>query len=324
MKIKNKEKIKRALLISLSNFGDIILTTPVLSALKRELPNAEIDVMSGPAGSQIFVGHPLVSNFIAYDKFANLRVKAALIFNLRKKRYDLTVDLRSSLFAILTGSRYHTPLMGRRARGPAHKMDEHLRKLETLGLDTSGARFAFYVGQEDRSFIDKLLAEGGIKKDFVVVAPGAKSHIKRWAGEGFALACDRLIKELALDIVMVGDSQDKEIIDKIARAMRNKAHDLSSKLSLRQLGALIARSKLLITNDSAPMHIGCSLGAKVLAVFGPTDPKKYGPLGARDVIMRKGLDCSPCELAQCGKNHECMKLITADEVFEMAQKMLRK
>lgn len=324
MKIKDKNKIKHILFITLSNIGDIILTTPVLSVLKREFPTAAIDVMSGPNGKEVFSGHPFVAKFIPYDKSLGFSSKRRLIKDLKRNKYDLIVDTRNSLFPFLVGSWYRTPLIKKAPAEIKHKKDEHLWKLAALGLNIKDAPFAFYVSEKDESFVNKLLADSKVKNNFIVVSPGAKSHIKRWTKEGFAVLCDELIEKFGLAIVMVGDDKDKNIISEIAALMKNKTIDFSSRLTLRQLGALIKCSKLLITNDSAPMHIGHALGIKVLAIFGPTDPKKYGPLGENDVAVRKELACSPCEVAQCKKNHECMNLISADEVFEAASRMLSK
>jgi heptosyltransferase II len=327
MKIRHKEKVKRILFITLSNIGDIILTTPALSILRREFPDAGIDVLSGPNGEEIFSNHPFVAKFILYDKFSKLQSKKYLIRALRKNRYDLIIDLRNSLFPFLIGSRYRTAVVYPFSRDnrAVHKKEEHLFKLKELGLDIDGAQFAFYIDSIDEAFVKDLLANSGIKKDFVVVSPGAKSHIKRWTKEGFGFVCDRIIDELNCDVIMAGDRKDKEIIFGINSIMKNKkAIDLSSKLNLRQLGALIERSRLLITNDSAPMHIGHAVGAKVLAIFGPTDPEKYGPRGKYDVVIKEALTCSPCEVAQCKKNHECMNLIDPSRVFQTVKDMVSK
>lgn len=316
VKIKNKSEVKRILFISLSNIGDIILTTPVLTVLRREFPSAVIDVMAGPNGLEIFSGHPSVSNFIVYDKFSALNIKQRLIRTLRKNRYDLIVDLRNSLFPFLIGSRYRTAVGHITPKHAMYKKDEHLAQLKNLGLDVKDAQFSFYVSQKDKVFVEMVLTDMKIKRNFAVVSPGAKSHIKRWTTEGFAVLCDRIIQDLGLDIVMVGDGEDKKITAEITSFMRNKAFDLAGKFTLRQLGGLIGMAKVLITNDSAALHIGSALGVKVVALFGPTDPRKYGPNHKGSVVIRKKLACSPCEAAQCKKNHECMKLIGADEVFE--------
>ena len=85
---------------------------------------------------------------------------------------------------------------------------------------------------------------------------------------------------------------------------------------------MLKRAALLITNDSAPLHLGCAVGVRVLAIFGPTDPKKYGPTGEFDMAINKKLSCSPCEKAQCRFDFECMKLISADEVYDAAKMMV--
>ena len=97
---------------------------------------------------------------------------------------------------------------------------------------------------------------------------------------------------------------------------------LTSLTDIRQLSALMKRAKLVLTNDSAPLHIGCAAGVKVLALFGPTDAKKYGPTGEFDMAISKPLSCAPCESATCAHNLECMKLITPQEVFEAAKMMV--
>jgi len=322
VKIKDKGKIKRILFITLSNIGDIILTTPILAVLKKEFPQANIDVISGPSGKEIFLGHPFVSVLVVYDKFSKLQSKRQLVKNLRNNKYDLICDLRNSLFPFLIGARYRTSLIRKWPSGLRHKRDEHILKLKEIGLDVTHAPFSFHIDAKDQTFVSETLSDMGIKKDFVVVSPGAKSHIKRWNRRGFALICDRLINEVNMDVIMVGGVQDKEIVSKITAHMKKKARDLTAKLTLRQLGALIRSSRLLITNDSAPLHVGSAVGARVLAIFGPTDPRKYGPTGKHDTVIRKKLKCAPCEVAQCKENHECMNLIDPNTVFDTAKKML--
>jgi ADP-heptose:LPS heptosyltransferase len=131
-----------------------------------------------------------------------------------------------------------------------------------------------------------------------------------------------LIKECGADIVFIGQDTDREIVGNIIDRMKNASHDLVGRTNIRQLASLLKRSRLLITNDSAPLHIGCAVGTKVLAIFGPTDPKKYGPTGEFDTVISQKLFCSPCESAMCKHNYECMKLITPDAVFDAARMML--
>jgi ADP-heptose:LPS heptosyltransferase len=93
-------------------------------------------------------------------------------------------------------------------------------------------------------------------------------------------------------------------------------------MTLPQLAALMQRAGLVLTNDSASLHLACAVGAPVLALFGPTDPRKYGPTGPRDRVLQRRLFCVPCEQALCRFNHECMRFITPDEVYEAARQLL--
>jgi len=324
IKKKDKDKVKRILFITLSNIGDIVLTTPVLGVLKREFPEAKIDVISGPNGSEIFSGHPFVWSLIVYDKFANIESKKQLIKNLRRNKYDLIVDLRNSLFPFLIGSKYRNSIMPSVPFRNKHKKEEHLWKLKALGLDIQDAEFSFHFDQKDKELVKRMLAENNVDKEFVIISPGAKSHIKRWTKQGFVLVADRIIGELNMDVVMIGDKMDKEIVREITSLMNNRPVDFTSKLTLRQLGALIGRARLLVTNDSAPMHIASALGIDIIAIFGPTDPAKYGPRGKENSVMRQDLTCSPCELAQCVKDHDCMELVRADDVFKEVKRILSK
>ena len=90
---------------------------------------------------------------------------------------------------------------------------------------------------------------------------------------------------------------------------------MTGETSLGELFALIKRMKLLLTCDSAGLHIACDLGVKVAAIFGPTDPREYGPTGNNDIVIRKAFKCMPCKQPRCKRNHECMKQLNAEDIL---------
>ncbi|MBL7068438.1 MAG: glycosyltransferase family 9 protein [Candidatus Omnitrophica bacterium] len=321
MKI-DKKDIKRILLITLTNVGDIILTTPIIAALDKAFPDARLDVMVGPLGKNIFINHPGVFKVIIYDKHVSIGEKKRLVQKLKHMKYDLVIDLKNSMFPMLIGSRYRTSPLQTVPKDVIHKRDFHLWKLKYFDIDTRDVPFSIHVSRKDEDYIDYLLRDMPNKDKLVAVSPTAKSLIKRWKKNGFAEVCDKLKKELGATVAMVGDRSDRESIDEIARDMKSDTVNLAGMTTIPQLAHLIKNSRLLISNDSAPMHIASAVGTKVLAIFGPTDPNKYGPLGKGDKVIKKELHCSPCEIAQCKFKHECMKLITVDEVYETARKML--
>lgn len=320
-----RQQVKKILFISLSNIGDIVLTTPVLGVLHTEFPYAQIDVLSGPNGYQIFSGHPYVANYIPYDKHTSLKNKLSLIFALRKKRYDCVVDLRNSLFPYLLGATYKTSIFNLSSNSPVNRKMAHLYKLRTLAIYYEDAPFCFYIGSEDYRTIDVLLKRLALtEKGFVVLSPGAKSHLKRWQEERYAYLSKRINLELKMPVVLVGDENDKDILNRIERLHSGVGlHNLCGCLTIRQLGALLMRCRILVTNDSAPLHIAWALGVRVVAIFGPTDPEKYAPFGQGYKVVRKRLDCSPCESAQCKFGTiECISKITVEEVFSDIKSLL--
>lgn len=318
----DKTQVNRILVITLSNVGDVILTTPVIKALKDKFPGARLDVMVGPSGREIFERDPTVFKIIIYDKHLPITEKRRLQLKLKRLKYDLVCDLRNTVFPVLIGPKFRTSTIQRFPRNLLHSKYRHLYRLRSFGIDSANPDSYIHIPKEDDDYVSGVIAREKISGRFVVINPGAKSHLKRWSAEGFAAVADRIVSECGAEAVFIGTGNDEEVVAGTTLKMRGAYHNLVNKTNIRQLAALIKRSRLLITNDSAPLHLACAVGAKVLAIFGPTDPRKYGPTGEFDLVISKKLHCSPCENAKCAYDYECMKLITAEEVFDNAKIML--
>lgn len=320
--IVDKSKVKRALVITLSNVGDCILTLPVVRTLSRSFPKARIDVMVGPAGIEVFEKDPDVSKVMIYNKHATVMEKRRILSKLRHLKYDLVVDLRNTIFGLLMGPRYRTSTVQAFPKKGMHRKRLHLYRLKALGIETVCESPGLYVPKEDEKSALLLMEKEGAEGSYVAVSPGAKSHLKRWPEDAFAELADRIVGKVGLGVVFVGLGEDAEIVGRICKKMKKTAVNLVNKTNLRELAAVLKKAKVVVTNDSAPLHLACSVGSRVLAIFGPTDPDKYGPTGAYDRVIKKELLCSPCESATCKFNYECMRSITPDEVLEAAAAML--
>lgn len=316
-----RDEIKRILVITLSNLGDVILTTPVVEVLLREFKGAKLDVMVGPNGIEVFEKHPGVSELIVYDKFQSLPKKIKLISRLRRKHYSLIVDLRNTFMPYFIGAPHKSLPFKRFSRHTAHKKNVHLWKLKTLGINVSDAPCRLYVGGEDRRYVDSLLKYMPRNK-LVTINAGAKSHMKRWTKEGFAYTVNRLREETGAGIVMIGSADEAKISSDVLAGSGEGVLNLVGKTTVRQLIALLERTDLLITNDSAPLHIGSVLGKRILAIFGPTDPVEYGPFSKGSIALQKPVVCAPCRKAHCAFNYECMRLLKPERVFETAKALL--
>jgi ADP-heptose:LPS heptosyltransferase len=310
----------------LSNIGDAVLTLPVISALRGQYGGeAEIDVVAGPRSSEVFVSDQRINKVYVYDKSAPLMRKAGLMLELRKNRYDLLADLRNSMFGFFVGARVSNGPAKSAAGEVKHKTEEHLDRIRQLGIDAKYAPVPVWIGKSDEEKARILLRDKGISDadKLICVSPGAKSHIKKWSEGGFAKACDMLAAQYKMKVVFVGDASEKETCHRIINMMRSYAVSTAGSTNLRELAWIVKRSSLLITNDSAPLHIAGSVGTPVVAIFGPTDPRRYGPRpGSAGIAVSRKLHCSPCEAAQCRYNLECMKSVTVEEVFDTAKKVL--
>ena len=317
----DKDRIKKVLVITLSNLGDVVLTTPVVEVLLREFPEAKIDVMVGPNGAEIFRKHPKISELITYDKFKPFPDKIKLIRELRERQYSLIVDLRNTLLPYLIGAPYRSLPFNKFSRHIAHKKDIHLWKLKTLGINISNPPYCIYIDDSDREYVNNALKNLPPGK-IVAINTGAKSHLKRWTKEGFAYLIDKIKNDEGANIIMIGSPEDVETSSSILKQVKADVVNLVGKTTVRQLVALLEKADFLITNDSAPLHIASILDKKVLAIFGPTDPKEYGSFNKGCAALQKPLVCVPCERAHCAFDYECMRFLKKERVFEAAKAML--
>jgi len=319
--------IRKVLFITLSNIGDCILTLPVLDSLRENFPGAEFTVMSGPRPKEIFEGNPLISRLIVFDKHAGLRDKIKLFNQLKKEGFDLIVDLRNTFFGALLPAKYRMPFQVMPAGG-VHMKDRHLLKIKKFMLKTQnlpGKDKTFHVRPEDERYIQNLFEENGVVStdNIIVMAPGARSHIKRWVKERFLELAEALQREFSAKIILIGDKQDAENNKHIAMHSTPVVIDLTGKTSLTQLACLLEKTRLLVTNDSATLHLAGYFNTPTLAIFGPTNEIKYGPWSENKRIVKKDIFCRPCEKAQCKfASLSCMKLIKVEDVLREARVIL--
>jgi heptosyltransferase-2 len=310
------KEIQKILVVTLSNLGDVVLTLPVIESLRQAHPDAKLHVIVGAQSAVVFEDDPRVEKVIAYNKRGPFSEKRALLGRIRSERYDLIVDLRRSLFGLLGGARYRNSYFYF-PKKKLHRAQRHLTALRGLAEPLSRGSFlerGLDLPADARAFIGE--------ERFVAAAVGSKADIKKWPAESYARLLDRLGVKEGMKIVLVGDAQDALQAKKVSALMRSSVLDLCGRTSFRELSSILARAALVVTNDSAPLHIADAHQTPVLAVFGPTDPGKYGPRGGVSRAVSKKLFCSPCEKAQCRFHHECMTELGVDAVYKEALKVL--
>lgn len=321
---------RRVLVIGPSNIGDAILMSGVIGHLRSLLPGAYLTLAVGERAQALFADDPRIQTLVDLSAFESGLGRLRLFIAFWRYHPQIVVDLRDTLFSFLL----KPWLIGRYlARPPAsirHMRDRHLWKLRRqlprqlrLILNKEETP-AFWFSAKDKMQIDTLYRRLSLNaaKRLVVICPGARSHIKRWTAEGFARVADALITEDNAEIIFSGETEERPIIDETLGFMRHRAHTTVGLTTIRQLGVLMQRASLVLTNDSASLHLASTVGAPTVALFGPTDADKYGPTAPQSRMLRRQIFCSPCEQAVCVFNHECMRFIPAEEVYRAAKALL--
>jgi len=292
------------LVVTLSNFGDVILTTPVIMALAGKFPQARITVVVGPRARSVLQRSPVVHRIVVYDKKAPLFGKLKFILELRKVSYDWVVDLRNTAIPFLVSCRKRTPLFRKFT-----KINMRERHLELLSLmkgkgapdpDGKGQNpvippFCFF-NEVDEVFALRSLEVEKVpeKNDWIVIAAGAASGRKRWPAPYFKEVIQALHEKTGKRALMVGLLDERPVAASIAAALPGIVSVLCGDLTLSETAALISRASLLISNDSANMHLGFELGVPTIGLFGPTDHEKYGHEGPKFRVAREEAHACSC------------------------------
>jgi heptosyltransferase-2 len=338
-------QIEKILIIRFSSLGDIVLTTPVIDALKGAFPAAEISFLTKLKYRDLLKADPRITRLVEFDSGGKHRRAGGLmklISELRSGDFDLLIDLHSNLRSFFVRHlvrskikiRYHKRWWSRflivhcrfLKTKPLLTIDSYLAALKPLGLAPKHRLPTVYTAEDDLRFAGNFLLERNVKKDDIVIGvhPGAKWEPKRWEPKKFAHVGRALIDKLRAKIVLFGEVGEEETVRLVASELPEPSTIRAVGLSLGQLAALIKRCDCIISNDSGPMHLASAQRVPVVAIFGPTHPKLgFAPLGPKVAVFCANVECSPCSLhgekKKCRKKSRlCMDAIDPAEVAEAA------
>ena len=317
LKPSKKSEIHKILLISLTNIGDVILTFPVIDILKKEFPSAKLSIVIGPKAESLLRGNPFLDKIHIFDQRQPFLKSLSWIRELRKERFDLVIDLRNTAIPFMVSPKYRTPYFTKKFQ-ELHMWEKHLRRLKSVYAfeRKTAERCALFVSAEDEAYVDQIIEKQiGDKKKYIVVAPGAADHSKKWPEKKFADVCERLIRDYHVKIVLVGNREDHESARQVCEREKSEAINLCGQTNLAQLAHLLRHCFFAIVNDSAPMHLASYLNIPVLALFGPTNPLHYGPWSTKSCFVRKNESCRACAAPKASLVHSCMDAIQVEDVL---------
>jgi len=349
----------KILVIRLSALGDVLFTLPAVHAIKVACPGAEIDWLVEERAAALLDLYGGLRRRLVWRR-ADLsrqmrrplqwpRAAAALAHHLgalRRERYDLVIDFhgnwKSGAHAWLShGTRKVGFARSHRREGgdflvhetvtpPAtalHRVDRAyaLARAVVPELPAEVPRPPLEVPATSRAFAAEMVQLAGFGDEpYVVLHPGTSKFgaIKRWAPERFANLADLLNARRGVRVLVTWGPGEEELAQTVVRAMKRPAGAATPRGgSLADLAALLARARLVVSSDSAALHLGAFLDTPVVGLYGPKDPRIYGPRFARHRVVHTWLPCSPCTRRTC-PDVLCMDEIGVRQVFEAATALL--
>ncbi|MCH7819781.1 MAG: lipopolysaccharide heptosyltransferase II [Candidatus Marinimicrobia bacterium] len=324
----------KILVIQTAFLGDVIMSTPLIKALREIFPKSEIDILTIPATSIVFKENPNVTNILHYDKRKPFRKFVSfidLIFKLRKRKYDLAVSIQSSLSSSFLMQLGKIPTRVGFARQKfvtipvTHESGLHIREryinlLKPFSDNNFDLQTEIFWSQGEEQKAQQIVQEYRDDKYLLGIAPGSVWNTKRWPKEYFAVLLG-LLEKNNIKVILIGGQEDRLLCDQILEKSGAKALNLAGNLSVLESAAVIQKLDLMVTNDSASLHIANAVKTDVNAFFGPT-VHRFGcyPYQPDDKMLEIDLYCRPCSKhgsRRCPEKHfRCMREIKPETAFE--------
>jgi lipopolysaccharide heptosyltransferase II len=308
---------KNILLITLSNIGDVILTTPVLMTLAAHYPGHRLTVVAGPRAKGVLEGSRFIDRLIIYDKHTGLREKIRFIQELRRRRYEVVVDLKNSAVPFLVSAKKRSPVF--RSFHKKAARERHLEVLRQMKMDSEAMPpFDFYNEKDEAAVFAKLRHKGiSADREWIAVTPIAASEIKTWPMQHFRSLLEGLLRETPYSIFLLGGEREARMMNPLTVLNPQRIFNLAGQTTLRETAALIGRSKLLVANDSSAAHFGFEMTHPSVILYGPTDPEKWARSGEKFSILSQPVECSPCGQAQCRfERRACLEDLQPEKVLQ--------
>lgn len=321
---------QKILIIRFSSIGDIVLTTPVVRAIKQQIPGVSVHFLVRKGNEILVNNNPYIDQVHLYEKGS-----ATLLESLKNEHFDFVVDLQKSHRSRKIARKLHCPhssfpkcnikkavfVRTKINFLPAvHIVDRYFAAVERLGVVNDGKGLDYFIPESDRFDVQDLPA--GFEDGYIAVAIGAKHATKKIPVTKIIEIGNLLFKPM----VLLGDKQDRAVGDEIARQMNGKALNLCGEYNLNTSASIIEQSDCVLTGDTGLMHIAAALHKPITSLWGNTVPElgmyPYTAPGAPEcrIFEIPYLKCRPCSklgFNKCPHKHfKCMNLISSYEVAD--------
>ena len=340
---------QRILLIRTDRMGDLVLSTPTIRAIRQAGPNAKISFLVNHANRSLLENHPALDEVIVFDKRGEHKSFSGMMKlarELRSKQFDQALILHSTNRTVLlpwlagipkrVGYARRLPwllthrLEYNKRLGEKHEMEYTLDLVRLAGFEVKSKNHTLEIAYqlEAQAAVDNWLKAKGIafSEQIAVLHPGASCPSKRWDPERFAAVADQLYRQHSLPVVVIAGPGETHLAKAVQQAAETQVVVTEEPLPLVQLPWLMKRARVLISNDSGPVHVASAVGVPVVAIFGRwgggLSPTRWGPTGKDSVVLHHDVGCRPCLAHRCQVDFECLKAVSVDEVVEAASRLL--
>jgi len=325
--------------IRVDRIGDMVLSTPAFKAIKAAFPRTRLTVMASQANQTLLKNNPHVDEVIIYDRSAPLTQRIRFLKGLQARRFDWAVDpyddyeLETAWIAWMSGAAYRVgyAAFGREVfldasmPGPGpnrHFVDVNLDLLTLVGAPVIDRHPSLYLDQAEQAWAGQWLHKQGLQdKMLIAVHPGAYYETQRWPVEYFAYLIHMILERKGADVFLFGAPADAGLIAQI-QAMVQKPVQVLIGSDIQCFLALLSYCRILVCNNSGPLHCAVALHVPTISFMGPTIKARWAPIGEMHHVFRMNdLSCIGCNLGYCRiKTHECMRRIMPERVADLVLK----
>lgn len=329
---------ERILVILFRQIGDVLLTTPLIRALRQHYPQSTIMFLTEPSPARVLEHNPFLDDVLIRPRHTFWRQDLRLLRQIRQLRFDLVVDVmgnsRSTVIAHFSRARHriafahfprslwYTIRVDGRPDIREYTVKKRLRLLEPLGIQPTDLALDFVYTSRDQAEVEHFLARHRIRQDDLLVCMDPTHHIptRQWPAACFSQLADRLHDHLGARVVLLWGPGEKAYVQGLAAAS-DSLPVLIPEWGLSPLAALLDRADVFIGCDSAPLHIAISQRTPTLSIHGSTSDLGWLPPLPQHRGVRLGLPCQPCGQAQCGPPLDiaCLRTLPVDTVFAALQ-----
>lgn len=362
MKVSESMKFKNILIFRAGQLGDTLISLPAFWAIRKAFPHARLTLLSGHVlGKQNYVSaQDILPKNVLFDEWLTyptdgrlltlLKNSLKILWQLRRKKFDAVIYMMSRhrqlkhirrdklIFRLagighIIGTGYFEkhPLSYTEKPLPwiECEADFYLQCLKYEKIPVPSREelsCGLLLTAEEKRIAENWLKEkcgSGERENLIAIAPASKWPSKVWPEERFAEVVQRLIETKGVFPIIFGGAEDREKGERLLKIWKRGAN-AAGELNVRQAAAAISQCKIFIGNDSGTMHLAATAGVPCIGIFSAIDyPGRWRPFGRKNTIFRKYVECEGCLLEVCPRNNECLRRISAEEVFQASLQTLQ-